>query len=76
MSWILVLGPTKWAPGTEPTLPPELPELLPRAWSRRGLKVLWPIDLRAILVGLLRREGHDAVLMEENPRLGREPLLR
>ncbi len=76
MTWILVIGPTKWAPGHRPSLPGELADLLPRSWTRKGLDVLWPIDVRSILVGLLRREGHDAVLMEDEPRLGREPLLR
>ncbi len=76
MTWILMMGPTKWAPGHHPELPPELGSHLPRAWSRRGLEVLWPIDVRALLVGLLRKEGHDAVLMEEDPREGKDPHLR
>lgn len=76
MTWILVMGPTKWVPGHRPALPETLTELLPRSWVRRGLDGLWPIDVRAILVGLLRREGQDAVLMEEDPRQGREPHLR
>lgn len=76
MTWILVLGPSNWARGHKPSLPTELAELLPRTWVRRGLDVLWPIDIRALLVALLRREGHDAVLMEEDPRGRREPHLR
>lgn len=76
MTWILLIGPTKWVSGHKPELPEDLVGLLPRSWTRRGLDILSPIDIRAILVGLLRREGHDAVLMEDEPRQGREPLLR
>ncbi|MDE1837872.1 MAG: hypothetical protein KGJ23_14820 [Euryarchaeota archaeon] len=76
MTWVLVLGPSNWVRGHKPSLPPDLGDLLPRSWVRRSLDLLWPIDIRAILVALLRREGQDAVLMEEEPRRGREPLLR
>ena len=42
--------------------------MLPRTWKRRGLDALAPIDIRALLAGLLRREGVKATLMEDDPR--------
>lgn len=72
MTWILIIGPTKWSGDHCPILPERFAELLPRTWKRRGLDVLSPIDIRALLAGLLRREGVEATLMEENPRKERE----
>lgn len=76
MTWILVLGPTKWVRGHKPELPRRLVELLPASWVRRGSDGLWPIDVRAVLAGHLRKDGHEAILMEADPRQGREPHLR
>jgi hypothetical protein len=72
MTWTLILGPSKWKAGYRPEIPVELAELLPHKWSRRGHDTLWPIDIRALLAGLLRREGVEAVLMEDVPRRERE----
>jgi len=66
MSWTLVIGPTKWKREHQPQVPEGLGQLLPRSWKRRHRDQLWPIDIRALLAGLLRREGVEAVLMEED----------
>lgn len=72
MTWILIIGPTKWSGAHRPNLPERFADLLPRTWKRRGLDVLSPIDVRALLAGLLRREGVEATLMEEDSPKGRE----
>lgn len=66
--WTLIIGPTNWQRGYRPKLPEGLGTHLPRTWKRRGQDVLSPIDIRALLAGLLRREGVEAVLMEDDPR--------
>ena len=72
MSWTLVIGPSKWKAGHQPALPEGLVDLVPKQWKRRGRDVLWPIDIRAILAGLLRREGVEATLMEDDLERERE----
>ena len=68
MTWILVIGPTKWSGPYRPSLPERFGEMLPRTWKRRGLDVLAPIDIRALLAGMLRREGAEATLMEDDSK--------
>jgi hypothetical protein len=61
---ILVIGPTKWRARFLPRIPKEIAEGLPRWWSRRGIPVPWPIDLRAYLADALRQEHQPATIME------------
>jgi hypothetical protein len=73
MSPVLLLGPTRWRAGRSPAVPEEIAKFLPPGWKRRGARGrLWPIDVRAALVGALRSAGVDATLMEAEPDRGTE----
>jgi len=61
---VLVIGPTKWRARFRPQIPPEVEEGLPKWWTRRGIPVPWPVDLRAYLADALRQEHQPATIME------------
>jgi hypothetical protein len=61
---ILVIGPTKWRARFRPRAPREVVDALPRWWARHGFPVPWPVDLRAYLADILRREHQPATIME------------
>ena len=64
MSSVFVIGPRKWRSDAHPRVPASVGQALPAWWPREGKLVPWPVDIRAMLVDDLRREGHAATMME------------
>jgi hypothetical protein len=64
MNAILVLGPTKWRARFKPSIPEWIAGEIPKWWKHDGDGVLQPVDIRAYLVEVLRKDHHKAALME------------
>lgn len=73
MSTILVIGPAKWRARFKPSVPEWLEKEIPKWWKREGPSVPQPVDVRACLVEILRKDHHRAALMEAETDLRTAP---
>lgn len=64
MSTILIIGPAKWRARFKPSVPEWVAREIPKWWKREGAVDPQPVDIRAYLVEVLRRDHHKAALME------------